>query len=814
MAKSTKASKAASTSTEAPLQGNRILFISGLLLIAIGLAHTVAFVSFFWSGGADRSIFDLPLTELLTNPDVRVGNKLGKFGAWISDLYITQGVGLMAFSVPLLQVIVGLHLLGVRPVSLWRFVWHTFVITVWGSVTLGFTFYGFSDKIYPLVGGAHGYYMARWLMSSIGIFGTLLLLVILLTIYLSVMRPGFQETVRRFITDISHGRISLPNFSKLAKADAEISDPEPDEPKVCPTVERKLTEDIDGFETNRTVDVDPDATAEPQVESTDGMEIRRPTEAEPDEAEFTIEQGGDTEETPANPEDLPPYDPTLDLSSYRFPTIDLLKEYPNNDDEVSQTELCDNKNRIIKTLEDFKIRIESIKATVGPTVTLYELVPAPGIKISRIQSLENDIALSLAALGIRIIAPMPGMGTIGIEVPNSKAKIVSMHSVIKSSKFQNSKYELPIALGKTISNETFVMDLAKTPHMLVAGATGQGKSVGLNAIITSLLYKMHPSQLKIVLIDPKMVEFSVYERLKNHFLAVVPNNGDEAIITNVDRVKDTLNSLTIEMDDRYALLKKVSARNIKEYNTKFINRQMNPEHGHHFLPYIVVVIDEFADLIMTAGKEVEMPIARIAQKARAVGIHMILATQRPSTNIITGVIKANFPTRVAFKVSSMVDSRTILDSPGAQHLIGRGDMLITQGNETIRVQCAFVDTPEVERINDFISEQRGYPMPFELPEATSAAQGEGGGAVEVGRYDSLFAEVAQMVVSTQMGSTSNVQRRFSLGYNRAGKLMDQLEHAGIVGPAEGSKPRNVLVQTEMDLERILQQLGLSKNGQQ
>jgi S-DNA-T family DNA segregation ATPase FtsK/SpoIIIE len=496
------------------------------------------------------------------------------------------------------------------------------------------------------------------------------------------------------------------------------------------------------------------------------------------------------------------YDPTLDLSSYKLPTFDLLDEHDSQNGQVGEEELISNKNRIVKTLEDYKIQIKSIKATVGPTITLYEIVPAPGIRISKIKNLEDDIALSLAALGIRIIAPIPGRGTIGIEVPNSEPEIVSMRSIITSRKFQNSKFELPIAFGKTISNETYVLDLTKAPHMLVAGATGQGKSVGLNAIITSLLYKKHPSQLKFVLVDPKKVELNIYSKIEKHFLAKLPDE-EESIITDVQRVVSTLNSLTIEMDQRYDLLKKAHARNMREYNHKFVKRQLNPEKGHRFLPYIVVIIDEFADLIMTAGKDVEMPIARIAQLARAVGIHMIIATQRPSTNIITGVIKANFPTRVAFKVASMIDSRTILDSPGANQLIGRGDMLITQGSELIRVQCAFVDTPEVEKINDYIGAQQGYPSALILPEYIGGDnEGAEPGEVDLSKRDPMFEEAARVVVANQSGSTSLIQRRFSIGYNRAGRIIDQLEAAGVVGPFEGSKARQVLIPDEYELEKI------------
>ena len=521
---------------------------------------------------------------------------------------------------------------------------------------------------------------------------------------------------------------------------------------------------------------------------------------------MTVNVGKENEE--ANPDEygaLEPYDPKLDLENYRYPTLDLLKKYDIDTRAVNMEEQNTNKNQIITALRNFGVEISSIKATVGPTITLYEITPAPGVRISKIRNLEDDIALSLSALGIRIIAPIPGKGTIGIEVPNANPQIVSMESVINSKKFQESTMELPMALGKTITNEIFMADLAKMPHLLVAGATGQGKSVGLNAIITSLLYKKHPAELKIVMVDPKKVEFSVYSPIVNHFLAQVEGNedSDEPIITDVTKVIQTLKSLCQEMDTRYDLLKMARARNVKEYNEKFKARQLNPNNGHKFMPYIVVIIDEFGDLIMTAGKEIELPIARIAQLARAVGIHMIIATQRPTTNIITGTIKANFPARIAFKVSSMIDSRTILDRPGANQLVGKGDMLFLAGNEPIRVQCAFVDTPEVEKINNFIACQQSYLGPFPLPYVEMEGASEDAPDVDMNHLDAMFEEVARLIVSTQQGSTSMIQRKFSIGYNRAGRLMDQLEVAGIVGPAHGSKPREVLCQSELDLEQKL-----------
>ena len=523
-------------------------------------------------------------------------------------------------------------------------------------------------------------------------------------------------------------------------------------------------------------------------------------EAEPG---FEVEPAASEEEY-EGPE-LEPYNPTKDLENYRFPTIDLMKHFENDDPTIDMDEQNANKDRIINTLRSFGIEISTIKATVGPTVTLYEITPEQGVRISKIRGLEDDIALSLSADGIRIIAPIPGKGTIGIEVPNKNPKIVSGQSVIGSKKFQESKYDLPIVLGKTITNEVFMFDLCKMPHVLVAGATGQGKSVGLNAIITSLLYKKHPAELKFVLVDPKKVEFSIYSVIENHFLAKLPDGG-EPIITDVTKVVQTLNSVCVEMDTRYDLLKMAHVRNIREYNEKFINRRLNPEKGHKFMPYIVVVIDEFGDLIMTAGKEVELPIARIAQLARAVGIHMIIATQRPTTNIITGTIKANFPARIAFRVSAMMDSRTILDRPGANRLIGKGDMLFLQGADPVRVQCAFIDTPEVEEITKFIARQQGYPTPFFLPEYVSEDSNSEVGDIDMGRLDPLFEDAARLVVIHQQGSTSLIQRKFAIGYNRAGRIMDQLEKAGIVGPTQGSKARDVLCIDDNDLEMRLNNL--------
>ena len=563
------------------------------------------------------------------------------------------------------------------------------------------------------------------------------------------------------------------------------------------------TEDTDTQDVNFDA---PDPDVQPS-EVTPGTSAFTATATDGDGESMPLEVETNHDITVADISNLPPYDPTLDLSDYKLPPVSLLNHLDNKK-SVSDAELTENKTKIVNVLKDFRIKLTKIKANIGPTVTLYELTPAPGVKISKIKSLEDDIMMNLKATGIRIIAPIPGRGTVGIEVPNQNPEIVTMESLITSAAFQNSKYELPLAIGKTISNESYVIDLTKCPHLLVAGATGQGKSVGLNAIIASILYKKHPAQVKFVLVDPKKVELTLYKKIEKHYLAKLPES-DDAIITDVEKVKQTLNSLTVEMDNRYDLLKEAEVRNIKEYNAKFIARRLNPERGHKFLPYIIVVIDEFADLIMTAGKEVEKPLARIAQLARAIGIHLIVATQRPTTNIITGTIKANFPSRIAFKVSSAVDSKTILDTTGANHLIGRGDMLVQYGSDGItRLQCAFIDTPELEQITEFIGSQRGYPTTYELPEPDIEA-GDEAEAVDLSKRDSMFEEAARIIVTTQQGSTSMLQRKLEIGYNRAGRIMDQLEAAGIVGPAEGSKPRKVYIDSEYALSQFIENLDRS-----
>ena len=701
----------------------------------------------------------------------------------------------------------------VKNFSITKSLVYTCSLIILGSLICGFFFIDNYKDSYLFLGGYHGYYMTLLLQANIGWTGTLLFILTGVLIFLVAISAKTVPFLRKiFLLDIKR------------KKDIEVSESEDN--KIYQTsLENKnlVNKPISISEVlNSDIEDEPDMVeSEGCTDKTDHHEenffeivpkqeetlVKEDTiqEDRSGEPEFVIEENVQEEEEISNSEELGEYDPTLDLSRYKAPSFDLLNKYEGNDRQIDMDEQNANKNRIIETLENYGIRISSIKATVGPTITLYEIVPEPGVRISKIRNLEDDIALSLAALGIRIIAPIPGKGTIGIEVPNKDPQIVSMYSVIASKKFQECKFDLPVALGKTITNEIFMVDLAKMPHILVAGATGQGKSVGLNAIITSLLYKKHPAQLKFVLIDPKKVEFNIYANIERHFLAKLPD-GDEAIITDVTKVVQTLNSITKEMDDRYDLLKKAHTRNIKEYNSKFIARRLNPNNGHRYMPYIVVIVDEFGDLIMTAGKEVELPIARIAQLARAVGIHMIIATQRPSTNIITGVIKANFPARIAFKVSSMIDSRTILDCPGANQLIGRGDLLFSQGSDLIRVQSAFVDTPEVEKICEYIGDQESYPTAYLLPEYVGENGESGLTDVNLKDRDPMFEEAARLIVANQQGSTSLIQRKFSIGYNRAGRIMDQLEAAGIVGPFEGSKARQVLVIDDIHLEQIFESL--------
>ena len=777
-------------STQPFFRNEKFKFILGIFILLVSAYLLVAFVSFLFFGAADQSKLDLPWKQLVFESDLNVQNKAGKTGAYLAEKIMNQGFGISSFLFVYLLVITGFKILGQNLVRFRRALVFSLLTLIWVSVTLGFLFPKTSAATFIYPGGFYGFMLANWFSSLVGKVGLVLLLFIFL---LSILVVRFDVTYSIF----------KKIFRKKAK---------PVIPDTEDFIVRQEVEIISDDSFAKVIDEEDVVKAifEPDGEGDEFEQVIEVKEVDPkeekneaDALELTVHQRKEEEEGDEYfaAEGLEDYDPTLELSNYKFPTLELLEEHNSGNAEVSNEELIANKNKIVETLRHYKIEITKIRATIGPTITLYEIIPAPGIRIAKIKNLEDDIALSLAALGIRIIAPIPGRGTIGIEVPNQNPEVVSMRSILSSRKFQESTADLPIALGKTISNETYMFDLTKMPHILVAGATGQGKSVGINVIIASLLYKKHPSQLKFVFIDPKKVELNLYSVLEKHYLAKLPND-DDAVITDIQKVKYTLNSINVEMDQRYDLLKKAHARNVKEYNKKFISRRLNPEKGHRFMPYIVVVIDEFADLIMTAGKEIELPIARIAQLARAVGIHMIIATQRPSTNIITGVIKANFPARIAFKVASMIDSRTILDTPGANQLIGKGDMLIAQGSNMTRVQCAFIDTPEVEQICSFISDQQGYPSAFMLPEYLDEDEA-GPGSVDLNNRDELFDDAARVVVMNQMGSTSMIQRRFSIGYNRAGRIMDQLEAAGVVGPSEGSKARQVLIQDEYSLEQLL-----------
>lgn len=792
-------------------------FVIGLLLVIFSVYLLLAFASFFFTGAADQSIVENPDPDQLISVDNHVKNYAGARGAQLANYLINGCFGLSSFFIIAFLAVAGMKLMKAYQFRVWKWFICCSLLLVWFSVFLGFVFGNTFENSFIYPGGLHGYNVSLWLVSQIGVPGVWLLLLttaLCFFIYLStqtiiVLRKIFRPS---FIKRTQKEPRPIGDADECDESAIELTNPEPQtvdfdikhtykQETKKPVAEEKPFPVTDNKD-DEWIKSNPEEEYTPENEVDDAKE----SEEENNEPIVTIEKGGSDDDEEYTGPSLEPYNPKLDLENYHYPTLDLMKRYENSEPTINMEEQNANKDRIINILRSFGIEINTIKATVGPTITLYEITPESGVRISKIRGLEDDIALSLKALGIRIIAPIPGKGTIGIEVPNSDAKIVSMQSVIGSKKFQESTYDLPIAFGKTITNEVFMVDLCKMPHVLVAGATGQGKSVGLNAIITSLLYKKHPAELKFVLIDPKKVEFSIYSTIEKHFLAKLPD-GEEAIITDFTKVVQTLNSLCIEMDTRYDLLKKAHVRNIKEYNDKFINRKLNPEKGHKFMPYIVVVIDEFGDLIMTAGKEVELPIARIAQLARAVGIHMIIATQRPTTNIITGTIKANFPARVAFRVSSMMDSRTILDRPGANQLIGRGDMLFLQGSDPVRVQCAFVDTPEVEQITDYINHQQGYPNAFYLPEYVGEeSESSGLGDVDMNRLDPMFEDAARLVVIHQQGSTSLIQRKFSIGYNRAGRIMDQLEKAGIVGPSEGSKARQVLCMDETDLEMRLSNL--------
>ena len=816
----------------------------GILLLALAAFTLLSLASHLVTGGEDQKVLQGGYIG-------SAKNWAGYVGAWWSNYWITENFGFGAFFIPVFLFAASLKLTGAYHVRLWKWLINCGFLLCWVSVASAFFLNGMFSESHLVPGGNHGLYVVGILEDVGGPVGTFIIILLTLLAYLCYLSAETIRILRQLMHPKQLARDMRDHYPVLAwvadklnalrrwmrkpqpatdeaEEEAEVSEAERQQPDdeatileaeesgeaLTLTLMTDKETDEEGIPFAQVAGEGPaeaaEATNAPSTSQQQGEDATWVVAAQGAEAtEFTIEQPVEEEIADETREKaLEPYDPKLDLENYHYPTLDLLKHYDIDPRAtIDMEEQNKNKDQIVNVLHNFGVSISSIKATVGPTITLYEITPAPGVRISKIRNLEDDIALSLAALGIRIIAPIPGKGTIGIEVPNAKPQIVSMESIINSRKFQESTMELPMALGKTITNEVFMADLAKMPHLLVAGATGQGKSVGLNAIITSLLYKKHPAELKLVMVDPKKVEFSIYSPIINHFLAHVEDEYDEPIITDVQKVINTLKSLCVEMDTRYDLLKKARARNIKEYNEKFRNRQLNPENGHKFMPYIVVIIDEFGDLIMTAGKDIELPIARIAQLARAVGIHMIIATQRPTTNIITGTIKANFPARMAFKVSAMIDSRTILDRPGANQLVGKGDMLFLAGNEPVRIQCAFVDTPEVERICSHIACQQSYQGPFDLPRPPMEDGGSGVNDVDMDHLDPMFAEAAKLIVSTQQGSTSMIQRKFSIGYNRAGRLMDQLEKAGIVGQAQGSKPREVLVQDEMQLEMLLNNLG-------
>lgn len=795
-------------------------FSIGILLFVFSFFLLIAFSSYLYSGHSDFDILENPSYEEIQNSaDAPVfKNVCGSLGAMAAYFFIGKCFGLASYLIPVFLVILGMKLMKVYKVRIIKWFILLSLLLVWSSVFLSSitAMLPFFDTSFINPGGNHGKFVSNWLTSLIGkpgLFGVLLLFAVFYLIYLSAKTIEYIRSLFRF------------NIIKKIK-ERRKSEKREDENEVNEVIETEP--DPQSFENPETQVLEFPIDDEPRVIGIDEVPDTVFYRPEMDDLKVEKEQGKDKEgndkkddvdlqiERNDNPEQAKgslvkgdiktPYDPKLDLEYYKYPTLSLLDKGENANPMIDMAEQKANKDRIINVLRSFGVEISSIKATIGPTITLYEITPAEGTRINKIRNLEDDIALSLAAEGIRIIAPIPGKGTIGIEVPNKKKCIVSMESILNSKAYQETTMELPCALGKTITNEVFMVDLAKAPHMLVAGATGMGKSVGLNAIVTSLLYKKHPSELKIVMVDPKKVEFSIYSPIENHFLARLEEE-DEAIITDVQKVVKTLNSLCAMMDSRYDLLKKAKVRNIKEYNEKFKKRELNPENGHEFMPYIVVIIDEFGDLIMTAGKEIELPICRIAQLARAVGIHMIIATQRPTTNIITGTIKANFPARIAFRVAAMMDSRTILDRPGANQLIGRGDMLYLQGADPVRVQCAFVDTPEVSRICQYISQQQGYLHPMYLPEVLTEDAGLGNeNTADIKQLDPMFDEVAKLVVSTQQGSTSLIQRKFSIGYNRAGRLMDQLEKVGVVGSQQGSKPREVLIQDLLTLEGLLNTL--------
>lgn len=843
-----RAEKEESIDLKALARDERTWKIVGSVFLLIAVFLFISFISYLFTWKEDQAIAQQGFSALF-DTDEPVANLLGRLGAVVSHFFIFKTFGIASFLVCTFFFVVGINLLFRRKVfSIWRNLKYVTVGLLVLSVVLAFLF---RSNPFPF-GGAVGNMISDKMTGALGIFGTgAVLFLLAFGYFIWQFNPSFnlpqkkqaeendevKESGEETVAPVAAAGKSINDLYAETKAaqqqgnsltgaagfNINFPDEEPkhdikliekDEPvenkielvEKQPTIENEIVSDL--LHQHDTMDMLEEEEEEPVQELVPPPAREKSVVKKQDDSlELEIKAAPDPvkEEAASVVENLPPYEPTLDLRDYKYPTLNLLETHGSEKIVQDASELENHKNQIIATLRNYAIEIQKISATIGPTVTLYEIVPAPGIRISKIKNLEDDIALSLAALGIRIIAPIPGKGTIGIEVPNVRKTVVSMKTLLASEKFQNNNFSLPIAIGKKIDNENFIVDLASMPHLLMAGATGQGKSVGVNAILVSLLYKKHPSQLKLVLIDPKKVELSLYRKIENHFLAKLPGE-EEAIITDTKKVINTLNALCIEMDNRYDLLKEASARNIKEYNEKFIKRKLNPQKGHQYLPFIVLVIDEFADLIMTAGKEIEMPIARLAQLARAVGIHLIIATQRPSVNIITGTIKANFPSRIAFKVSSKIDSRTILDTGGAEQLIGKGDMLISHNGEVTRLQCAFVDTPEVEQVVEFIGEQRGYPHAFLLPEYVDEKELEGRD-FDLNDRDSLFEDAARLIVQNQVGSTSLLQRRMKLGYNRAGRLMDQLEAAGIVGPNQGSKARDVLIKTEMELQQHLDALG-------
>jgi S-DNA-T family DNA segregation ATPase FtsK/SpoIIIE len=822
-AKGFKQEKTESINLKALARDERTWKITGAVSLLIALFLFISFISYFFSWHQDNQSTLSQQAAILFDNDVRVNNLAGKLGALASYFFISVGFGVASLLICTFFFVVGANLLFSRKFfSIWRNLKYVTIGMLVLSVSLAFVF-GPSGFAW---GGTVGNMISHWMIGIFGRFGTAaLLFVIALAYIIWQFNPKFNLPAKKAAVPLetepmeeSGEKLFVETSGNRLKANGEMviaqpADEELHEFEIIEKEENDPAEQDSAVEKEIISDIlhkhDTDSISELKAAKVSDLipvkEKKKPAENLELEIKSAPERPVEDEEPGTPVENLPPYEPTLDLRDYKYPTLSLLETHGSEKIFQDANELENNKNQIIATLRNYAIEIQKIIATVGPTVTLYEIVPAAGVRISRIKNLEDDIALSLAALGIRIIAPIPGKGTIGIEVPNVKKTIVSMKTLLSSEKFQVNNHSLPIAIGKKIDNDNFIVDLASMPHLLMAGATGQGKSVGVNAILVSLLYKKHPSQLKLVLIDPKKVELSIYRLIEKHFLAKLPGEED-AIITDTKKVVHTLNALCIEMDNRYDLLKEAGARNIREYNEKFIKRRLNPQKGHQYLPFIVLVIDEFADLIMTAGKEIEMPISRLAQLARAVGIHLIIATQRPSVNIITGTIKANFPSRIAFKVTSKIDSRTILDMGGAEQLIGKGDMLISHHGEITRLQCAFVDTPEVEEIVEYIGKQRGYPQAFLLPEYVDEKELEGKD-FDLADRDSLFEDAARLIVQNQLGSTSLLQRRMKLGYNRAGRLMDQLEAAGVVGPNQGSKARDVLIKTEMELEQHLTSLG-------